>query len=53
MSADPWSRPTLDDLKRVLESIGKTDGDHERAAERLDFWFQLKWSQIAAAPSLL
>jgi hypothetical protein len=36
MSADPWSRPTLDDLKQVLESIGKTDGDHERAAERLD-----------------
>lgn len=36
MSADPWSRPTLDDLKQVLESIGKTDGDHERAVERLD-----------------
>tara|TARA_R110002072_G_scaffold155657_1_gene305977 strand:+ start:14710 stop:15099 length:390 start_codon:yes stop_codon:yes gene_type:complete len=36
MSADPWSRPTLEDLKQVLESIGKTDGDHERAAERLD-----------------
>jgi len=36
MSADPWSRPTLDDLKRVLENIGKTDGDHERAAERLE-----------------
>ncbi len=36
MSADPWSRPTLDDLKQVLENIGKTDGDHERAAERLD-----------------
>jgi hypothetical protein len=36
MSADPWSRPTLEDLKLVLESIGKTDGDHERAAERLD-----------------
>lgn len=36
MSADPWSRPTLEDLKQVLESIGTTDGDHERAAERLD-----------------
>jgi hypothetical protein len=36
MSADPWSRPSLEDLKQVLESIGKTDGDHERAAERLD-----------------
>ena len=36
MSADPWSRPTLDDLKSVLESIGKADIEHDRAAERLD-----------------
>jgi hypothetical protein len=36
MSGDPWSRPTLDDLKTVLESIGKTDVEHDRAAERLD-----------------
>jgi len=36
MSADPWSRPTLEDLKQVLESIGKSDSGHERAAERLD-----------------
>lgn len=36
MSADPWSRPTLEDLKVVLESIGKADPEHERAAERLD-----------------
>ena len=34
--SDPWSRPTLDDLKTVLESIGKTDVEHDRAAERLD-----------------
>lgn len=36
MSDDPWSRPTLEDLKLVLESIGKTDAEHERAAERLE-----------------
>ena len=36
MSADPWSRPSLDDLKSVLESIGKADIEHDRAAERLD-----------------
>lgn len=36
MPSDPWSRPTLEDLKVVLESIGKSDETHERAAERLD-----------------
>ena len=37
MSADPWSRPTLEDLRRVLESIGKSDEEvHQRAAERLE-----------------
>ncbi len=36
MAVDPWSRPTLDDLRLVLESIGKTDAVHDRAAERLD-----------------
>lgn len=37
MSNDPWSRPTLDDLRRVLENIGKLDGEtHDRAAERLE-----------------
>ena len=35
-SADPWSRPTFDDLKYVLESIGQSDVDHNRAAERLE-----------------
>ena len=34
--SDPWSRPTLEDLKQILESIGKGDEDHNRAAERLD-----------------
>lgn len=36
MSGDPWSRPTLEDLKLVLESIGKSDPVHERVAERLE-----------------
>ena len=35
-TVDPWSRPSIDDLKFVLENIGKTDAVHERAAERLD-----------------
>ena len=34
--SDPWSRPSLEDLKQILESIGKGDEDHNRAAERLD-----------------
>lgn len=36
MSRDPWSRPTLDDLKRILESIGHPDETHQREAERLE-----------------
>ena len=37
MSAvDPWSRPTVDDLRQVLESIGKSETEHDRAAERLE-----------------
>ena len=36
MSVDPWSRPTLDDLKHVLESIGKSDAENNRSAERLE-----------------
>ncbi|QDT47003.1 PilZ domain-containing protein [Symmachiella dynata] len=36
MSSDPWSRPTTDDLKRVLESIGDSEDHHDRAVERLD-----------------
>ncbi len=35
-TTDPWSRPTMDDLRLVLESIGKSDVEHERNAERLD-----------------
>lgn len=36
MTRDPWSRPTLDDLRAILESIGKSDCEHHRAAERLE-----------------
>jgi hypothetical protein len=35
-NADPWSRPSVDDLRRVLESIGKSDIEHGRSAERLE-----------------
>ena len=36
MAVDPWSRPTLKDLQRVLESIEKAEPDHGREAERLE-----------------
>jgi hypothetical protein len=36
MTQDPWSRPTIDDLRRVLESIGKPDVSNLRANERLE-----------------
>ena len=36
MKVDPWSRPTMDDLKHVLESIGKSESEHNRSAERLE-----------------
>lgn len=36
MPSDPWSRPTLSDLSRVLESIGKTHDSNHRSAERLE-----------------
>lgn len=35
-NADPWSRPSLDDLRRVLESVGKSDVEHNRTVERLE-----------------
>jgi len=34
--ADPWSRPTLSDLREVLESIGRSEVNHHRSAERLE-----------------
>lgn len=33
---DPWSRPTLSDLHRILESIGKSEAANQRQAERLE-----------------
>jgi len=36
MSDDPWSRPTLADLREVLEQIGRSDVNHNRNAERLE-----------------
>ncbi len=36
MGSDPWSRPTVNDLKQILESIGRSDEDHQREVERLE-----------------
>lgn len=36
MATDPWSRPTLKDLREVLESISRGPAVHDRAAERLE-----------------
>jgi hypothetical protein len=36
MPADPWSRPTLADLQKILESIEKHDTQNLRQAERLE-----------------
>ena len=36
MTVDPWSRPTMDDLRHVLDSIGKGETEHNRAVERLE-----------------
>ena len=36
MSADPWSRPTLSDLRRILESIEPSDETHNRETERIE-----------------
>lgn len=36
MANDPWSRPTLDDLRSILESIGKSPVEHGRTTERLE-----------------
>jgi hypothetical protein len=33
---DPWSRPSLQDLKHVLESIEHVDAANARQAERLE-----------------
>lgn len=34
--ADPWARPTVDDLRRILESIEPSSETHNRLAERIE-----------------
>jgi hypothetical protein len=34
--SDPWARPTVRDLKEILESIDKRDGDNLREFERIE-----------------
>lgn len=36
MNADPWERPSLDDLRQILESIDRSDRSNARTAERLE-----------------
>jgi hypothetical protein len=37
MSADdPWSRPTVHDLKSILESLERSDGVNQRVHERIE-----------------
>ncbi len=36
MPKDPWSRPTIEDLRQVLESIGKPEVSNLRTNERLE-----------------
>ncbi|MES2792928.1 MAG: PilZ domain-containing protein [Planctomycetota bacterium] len=33
---DPWSRPTIDDLRRVLENIDVSEENHNRSVDRLE-----------------
>lgn len=33
---DPWSRPTVEDLRRILENIGVSEDDHNRSVDRLE-----------------
>jgi len=36
VTPDPWSRPTVQDLRAVLESIEKLGGDENREHDRID-----------------
>ena len=36
MTTDPWSRPSVDDLKRILENIGSSEENHNRTVERIE-----------------
>ena len=35
-SPDPWSRPSVQDLRAVLESIERVDGSNNRSQERIE-----------------
>ena len=35
-SPDPWSRPSVQDLRTVLESIERVDGSNNRSQERIE-----------------
>jgi hypothetical protein len=35
-SPDPWSRPSVQDLREVLESIERHDGSNNRTHERIE-----------------
>jgi hypothetical protein len=36
MATDPWSRPSVREVQRVLESLGRSRATNSRAAERLE-----------------
>jgi hypothetical protein len=36
MSHDPWARPTVEELRRVLESIEESPETHNRTVERIE-----------------
>tara|TARA_R100000789_G_scaffold98320_1_gene101985 strand:- start:7684 stop:8250 length:567 start_codon:yes stop_codon:yes gene_type:complete len=36
MSSDPWSRPSMEDLKEILEHIGNPTSENSRAVDRLE-----------------
>lgn len=33
---DPWNRPDIEDIRKVLQNIGKSEVVHDRSVERLD-----------------
>ncbi|QDT39386.1 PilZ domain-containing protein [Stratiformator vulcanicus] len=36
MAVDPWARPSVQDLHRVLESLDQSESENNRAVERLE-----------------
>jgi hypothetical protein len=33
---DPWSRPSVQDLRSILESLERSDGENQRTHERIE-----------------